>query len=93
MKKYLVASAILLSFIGCSKKMDVADTTVPYVHVPVQFTVKEDFEMGTKAAYAIGDVSGPPLLAHAASHEGVVAAEHLSGLHPHAIDKMNSGDK
>ena len=57
MKKYLVASAILLSFIGCSKKMDVADTTVPYVHVPVQFTVKEDFEMGTKAAYAIGDVS------------------------------------
>ena len=39
--------------------------------------------------YAIGDVAGPPLLAHAASHEGVVAAEHLSGLHPHAIDKMN----
>lgn len=39
--------------------------------------------------YAIGDVSGPPLLAHAASHEGVVAAEHLAGAHPHAIDKMN----
>ncbi len=39
--------------------------------------------------YAIGDVAGPPLLAHAASHEGVVAAEHLAGLHPHAIDKMN----
>jgi dihydrolipoamide dehydrogenase len=39
--------------------------------------------------YAIGDVSGPPLLAHAASHEGVVAAEHLAGLHPHAIDKRN----
>ncbi len=39
--------------------------------------------------YAIGDVSGAPLLAHAASHEGVVAAEHLAGLKPHAIDKMN----
>lgn len=39
--------------------------------------------------YAIGDVSGPPLLAHAASHEGVIAAEHLSGGHPHAMDKMN----
>lgn len=37
--------------------------------------------------YAIGDVSGPPLLAHVASHEGVIAAEHLSGGHPHAIDK------
>ncbi|MBT3235774.1 MAG: dihydrolipoyl dehydrogenase [Bdellovibrionales bacterium] len=36
--------------------------------------------------YAIGDVAGPPLLAHLASHQGVVAAEHLSGLTPHAID-------
>ncbi len=39
--------------------------------------------------YAIGDVSGAPLLAHAASHEGVVAAEHIAGKKPHAIDKMN----
>lgn len=39
--------------------------------------------------YAIGDVSGPPLLAHAASHEGVIAAEHLAGLKPHALDKNN----
>ncbi len=39
--------------------------------------------------YAIGDLSGPPLLAHAASHEGVIAAEHLSGKHPHKMDKMN----
>jgi dihydrolipoamide dehydrogenase len=29
--------------------------------------------------YAIGDVAGPPLLAHAASHEGVIAAEHVCG--------------
>lgn len=39
--------------------------------------------------YAIGDVSGPPLLAHAASHEGVIAAEHICGEHPHALDKRN----
>ncbi|MBL7665637.1 MAG: dihydrolipoyl dehydrogenase [Bacteriovoracaceae bacterium] len=39
--------------------------------------------------YAIGDVSGPPLLAHAASHEGVIAAEHLAGKKPHALDKRN----
>jgi dihydrolipoamide dehydrogenase len=39
--------------------------------------------------YAIGDVAGAPLLAHAASHEGVVAAEHLAGEKPHAIDPMN----
>ena len=30
--------------------------------------------------YAIGDVAGPPWLAHVASAEGVVASEHLSGI-------------
>ncbi len=39
--------------------------------------------------YAIGDVAGPPLLAHAAAHEGVIVAEHLSGKSPHPIDKLN----
>lgn len=51
--------------------------------------VNEMYQTSVNNIYAIGDVSGPPLLAHAASHEGVTAAEHLSGLHPHAIDKMN----
>jgi dihydrolipoamide dehydrogenase len=46
-------------------------------------------ETNIAGVYAIGDVSGPPLLAHAASHEGVIAAEHISGLKPHALDKMN----
>jgi dihydrolipoamide dehydrogenase len=52
-------------------------------------SVNNMYQTSVSNIYAIGDVSGPPLLAHAASHEGVVAAEHLSGLHPHAIDKMN----
>jgi dihydrolipoamide dehydrogenase len=51
--------------------------------------VNDMYETTTKGIYAIGDVAGPPLLAHAASHEGVTAAEHLAGKHPHAIDKMN----
>jgi len=36
--------------------------------------------------YAIGDVAGPPWLAHKASHEGVICVEHIAGLHPHALD-------
>ncbi|MBC7429868.1 MAG: dihydrolipoyl dehydrogenase [Bacteriovorax sp.] len=52
-------------------------------------SVNNMYQTNVPNIYAIGDVSGPPLLAHAASHEGVTAAEHLSGLHPHAIDKMN----
>ncbi len=47
------------------------------------------YQTSVPGVYAIGDVSGPPLLAHAASHEGVVAAEHLAGKHPHAINKLN----
>ena len=52
-------------------------------------SVNSMYQTNVPNIYAIGDVSGPPLLAHAASHEGVVAAEHLAGAHPHAIDKMN----
>ena len=36
--------------------------------------------------YAIGDVAGPPMLAHKAEHEGVICVENIKGLHPHAID-------
>jgi dihydrolipoamide dehydrogenase len=37
--------------------------------------------------YAIGDVAGPPLLAHKAEHEGVVCVEAIKGLKPHPLDK------
>jgi len=36
--------------------------------------------------YAIGDVAGPPLLAHKAMHEGIVAVEHIAGLQPVPVD-------
>jgi dihydrolipoamide dehydrogenase len=32
--------------------------------------------------YAIGDVAGPPWLAHKASHEGIHCVEHIAGLEP-----------
>ena len=38
--------------------------------------------------YAIGDVAGAPMLAHKASHEGVVCVEAIKGLNPHPIDKL-----
>jgi dihydrolipoamide dehydrogenase len=38
--------------------------------------------------YAIGDVAGPPMLAHKAEHEGVVCIEAIKGLHPHPMDKL-----
>ena len=38
--------------------------------------------------YAIGDVAGPPMLAHKAEHEGVVCVEAIAGKNPHAMDKL-----
>ncbi len=39
--------------------------------------------------YAIGDVAGPPLLAHKAEHEGVICVEKIAGLADvHPIDKL-----
>jgi dihydrolipoamide dehydrogenase len=45
--------------------------------------------------WAIGDITGPPWLAHKASHEGVTTAEAIAkelgqkDLHPHATDPKN----
>ena len=37
--------------------------------------------------YAIGDVAGPPMLAHKAEHEGVICIEAIKGLNPHPMNK------
>ncbi|CAN5179588.1 dihydrolipoyl dehydrogenase [soil metagenome] len=38
--------------------------------------------------YAIGDVAGPPMLAHKAEHEGVICVEKIKGLDAHPMDKL-----
>jgi dihydrolipoamide dehydrogenase len=40
--------------------------------------------------YAIGDLAGPPWLAHKASHEGIICIEKIAGLdHVHPLDTSN----
>ena len=46
-------------------------------------------ETSVKGVYAIGDMAGPPLLAHKAMAEGVVAAEAIAGKDPRPIDYGN----
>ncbi len=41
--------------------------------------INERMETSVKGIYAIGDVAGPPMLAHKGSREGVVFAEYLAG--------------
>ncbi|MCI2398491.1 dihydrolipoyl dehydrogenase [Aliiroseovarius subalbicans] len=40
---------------------------------------------GVEGLYAIGDIAGAPWLAHKASHEGVMVAELIAGLHAHPV--------
>jgi dihydrolipoyl dehydrogenase len=49
--------------------------------------IKVDDHLRTTAegVYAIGDIAGPPMLAHKGSREGVVVAELIAGQQPHPI--------
>ncbi len=60
-----------------------AGVTVDRGHI----TIDEWGATGSKGLYAIGDVAGPPWLAHKASHEGVVCVERIAGLEgAHPLD-------
>ncbi|MEQ9144716.1 MAG: dihydrolipoyl dehydrogenase [Parvibaculaceae bacterium] len=53
--------------------------------------VNEWCETGVSGVYAIGDLVGPPWLAHKASHEGVMVAERIAGVkgvHPMDTSKV-----
>ena len=48
--------------------------------------VNEQLQTANTAIYAIGDVNGPPLLAHAASEEGIAAVEYMTGEREKGLD-------
>jgi dihydrolipoamide dehydrogenase len=53
------------------------------VEVQRSYVVTNEYGQSSRPhIYAIGDVAGPPLLAHAAAHEGLIAVEHLLGKKP-----------
>jgi dihydrolipoamide dehydrogenase len=51
-----------------------------------QITTNDKMETNIAGIYAIGDVAGPPWLAHKASHEGIACVENIAGQHS-TIDK------
>tara|TARA_Y100001978_G_scaffold81405_1_gene72912 strand:- start:160 stop:1542 length:1383 start_codon:yes stop_codon:yes gene_type:complete len=51
--------------------------------------VNENMQTNVANIYAVGDVAGPPWLAHVASKEGINAVEHLASLNPLPIDYKN----
>lgn len=59
-------------------------------------SVDRELRTGARGIFAIGDVTGAPMLAHRASHQGVVAAEVIAGrrsaFDPAAIPAVVYGD-
>lgn len=51
--------------------------------------VDDFYRTNVDGVYAIGDVSGPPWLAHKASHEGILCIEKIAGHDVRPIDKMD----
>jgi dihydrolipoamide dehydrogenase len=52
--------------------------------------VDEWLRTGEAGLYAIGDIVGPPWLAHKAMHEGVICVEHIAGVNDvHPLDVRN----
>ncbi len=51
--------------------------------------INERMETTAKGIYAVGDVAGPPMLAHKAEHEAIVLAELLAGKAGHGMNYNN----
>ncbi|HEY6431498.1 MAG TPA: dihydrolipoyl dehydrogenase, partial [Acetobacteraceae bacterium] len=52
--------------------------------------IDEYCRTGERGVYAIGDLAGPPWLAHKASHEGIICVEKIAGLNDvHPMDVTN----
>ncbi|NQV20290.1 MAG: FAD-dependent oxidoreductase, partial [Rhodospirillales bacterium] len=66
--------------------LDVAGVKVDRGHV----VINQWGETGVAGIYAIGDLAGPPWLAHKASHEAVVCVEKIAGVEGvHPLDTSN----
>ena len=78
---------VAISFQGNTENMGI-DSNGLDVNIEKGFIkVDSDFKTNIEGIFAIGDVAGPPMLAHAASAEGVNCIEKIKGLSVPDIDK------
>jgi dihydrolipoamide dehydrogenase len=87
----LVADRVVLAIgiVGNVENIGLEQTGVKVAKTHV--TVNEWGETGIRGLYAIGDLVGPPWLAHKGMHEGVIVAERIAGakgVHPLDISKI-----
>src|SRR5438876_436859 len=79
---------LAVGIVGNVEDIGLEDTGV--VVEKTHVVVDEWLRTGEPGIYAIGDLVGPPWLAHKASHEGVVCVERVAGVNDvHPLDTRN----
>ncbi|OYD09804.1 dihydrolipoyl dehydrogenase [Paludifilum halophilum] len=87
-KKTLTAQRLLISV---GRRPNTEDIGLQNTSVKTEkgfIRVNEYMQTAESHIYAIGDVIGGYQLAHVASHEGILAVEHMAGKNPHPIDPL-----
>jgi len=78
-----------IALVAIGVQGNVEDIGLEDLGIPVSkgaIEVNEYYQTKISNIYAIGDVIGAPWLAHVASHEGIIAVDHLRGANPHPLD-------
>lgn len=85
-QKIFTADTLLVSV---GRQANVEDIGLQNTTIEVEkgfIKTNQSYQTKETHIYAIGDVNGGLQLAHVASHEGIVAVEHIAGLNPSPID-------
>ncbi|MDQ8936042.1 dihydrolipoyl dehydrogenase [Acinetobacter rudis] len=83
----LIADVVLLA-VGISANTENLGLEQTKIELNRGHIVTDEYcRTSEKNIYAIGDVAGPPWLAHKASHEGVLCVEKIMGLDVHPLDR------
>ncbi len=85
----LEAEQVLMAVGRAAKVKDVGLEALGVVLERGFVKISPRMETSVAGVYAIGDLAGPPLLAHKAMAEGVVAAEAIAGRKPDPLDYTN----
>lgn len=68
---------LAIGIVGNTEKLGLEGTGVELERG--QVVTDQWLQTGEPGVYAVGDVTAPPWLAHKATHEGILAAEHIAG--------------
>ena len=87
-KQSIEADVMLVAIGVVGNVEEVLDTklgvTIEKNHIKVD--KDKGFKTNIEALYAVGDIIGPPWLAHVAHHEAIACVETLFGKHPRSVD-------